>query len=293
MAVSCNLKTTILSNCWRNPGPWVTTKYSQIHEDTMRIRSVIGAIAGMFIVISTAPAQVDTTPPPPIFQVTTVEVLPGTMMSFRTGFQKQAAAAAAAGLPSAEVGWWLYSSDNRAVMVRPRSRDAMFQNLGVAAAIRKANPAADSAIGAAFGEAEVQMLSNEIIQLSEDLSYTPAGDPIEPGGARVMDLTIAPGQGAAFRKAIGDMIGLMRELKYPYPANLYRVRYGEARTQWVIFFDTRENFHGAKSFNRLFEANPTLAEKAGPIYQAFLKTLTGMKTTEYQYEKALSFPPGS
>jgi hypothetical protein len=111
------------------------------------------------------------------------------------------------------------------------------------------------------------------------------------GGADVWDLEIAPGQFGAFNTAVEGMVGILRELNFPYQMALYRVRYGENRVQMVTFWDTRENRWGINSFDRLFDANPEVAAKAGPVYQAFLETVTSMKTTTYNYVEEMSFPP--
>jgi hypothetical protein len=260
----------------------------------MRMRSLLAACAGATLIAGAATAQ-DADAPPPIFQVTELEHSPATMVAWRGALAQQAAAAKAAGASSEEMGWWTYISDNHTVMVRPASRDAMFpgNRFALRAAIREANPAADSAIRAAFMGTETRTVSTEIIQLDQNRSYTPAGDPIVPGGADVWDLTIAPGQNAAFNTAVEGMMGILRDLDFPYALNIYRVRYGQNRVQMVTFWDTRENRWGINSFDKLFAAHPDVAARANPAYQAFLETVTSMKTTTYNYSEEMSFPPGS
>ena len=256
----------------------------------MRIASILGAVISAGAIVSPAAAQEEAAPPP-IFQVTTAEVSPATLFQYAAALQKQAETAQAVGVSAAEMGWWTWQTGNRFLTVRPRSRDAMFSGPGPRAAIREAMPAADSAIMTAFRGVEMTASSNEIVQLNPNRSYAPEGAMMEPGGMQLMEMRIASGQGAAFNAAVQEMLGILRELKYPYAMNMYTVRYGEGRTQWVTFYDTRERFHGVNSFDRLFEANPEVAARAMPIYESFLKTISSMNVTEYRYAKELSFPP--
>jgi hypothetical protein len=257
----------------------------------MRFRAVLGALAGVAFAVSLASAQ--DAPPPPVFQVTTLELEPGTMMAWRDGLRKQAAAAKAHNLPAAEVGWWAMNDNNRTMIVRPHSRDELFSNPQVMQKIRAADSVEAAGISAAFQGGRVVGMTTEIIQLAPNLSYQPA-TPMpndQFGGIITLDVNIAPGQGQAFNQAVQAMNKAWADLKYPYARNLYRVRMGEGRTQIMTFIDNRENFYGKNSVQQLMAANPAAGEALRTAYQAMLKTVTHMESGYVGFARDLSYPP--
>ena len=257
----------------------------------MRIRAILGALAGAALVVPVVSAQ--DAPPPPVFQITTLELEPGSMMAWRDGLRKQAAAAKAANLPANEVGWWAMNDQNRTMIVRPHSRDELFSNPQVMQKIRAADSAAAAGIAAAFQSGRVSGMMTEIIQLAPDLSYQPA-TPMpndQFGGVIILDIKIAPGQGQAFNQAVQALNKAWADLKYPYARNLYRVRMGEGRTQIYTFIDNRENYYGKNSVQRLMDANPAAAEALRTAYQAMLKTVTSLESGWAGYARDLSYPP--
>jgi len=257
----------------------------------MRFRAVLGALAGAALSLSVASAQ--DAPPPPVFQITTLELEPGTMSAFRDGLRKQAAAAKAANLSAREVGWWAMNDNNRTMIVRPHSRDELFSNPQVMQKIRAADSAAAADVSAAFQGGRVTGMTTEIIQLAPNLSYQPA-TPLPDdqfGGVVIQTFDVAPGQGQAFNQAVQAINKAMADLKYPYARNLYRVRMGTARTQIYTFIDTRENYYGKNSVQRLMEANPTAAEALRTAYGALLKTVSHMESGYAGYARNLSYPP--
>ena len=168
----------------------------------MRFRAVLGALAGAAISFSLASAQ--DAPPPPVYQMTTLELEPGTMMAWRDGLRKQAAAAKAHNLPSAEVGWWAMNDNNRTIIVRPASRDQLFSTPQVMQKIRAVDSAGAAAIAAAFQGGRVVKMTTEIVQQAPNLSDQPA-TPLPPdqfGGIVILDVDVAPGQGQAFNEAV-------------------------------------------------------------------------------------------
>ncbi len=260
----------------------------------MRNWTLLGAIAGLAILAPAAQAQDQDQEPNPVFQVTTIEVVPASLPAWYPAWVKQAQTAKAMGISSGEYGWWMYGSDNTVLIVRPKSRDELFRSgTGIRAAIRAVDSAQAAAIGEAFAGIQARASRTEITAYNPDLSYLPDDASYEPGGVSVWELTLAPGKFADFRARWAEMRGLLKELKYPYGMNHYTVRYGDNRVQLVAFFDTRENYYGKNSLNKLFEANPEVAKRAGPIYRGFLETVASMKTTVYDYNKEASFPPGS
>ncbi|HSR15854.1 MAG TPA: hypothetical protein VLL51_08885 [Gemmatimonadales bacterium] len=257
----------------------------------MRFRAVLGALAGAALSFSVASAQ--DAPPPPVFQMMTLELEPGGMIAWRDGLRKQAAAAKALNLSAAEVGWWAMNDNNRTIIVWPASRDQLFSNRQVMQKIRAADSAAAAGIAAAFQGGRVVKATNEIIQLAPNLSYQPA-TPLpndQFGGVVIQSFDVAPGQGQAFNQAIQAINKAMADLKYPYARNLYRVRMGEGRTQIYTFIDNRENYYGKNSVMRLMEGNPAAAEALRTAYQAMLKTVSHMETGWAGYASDLSYPP--
>ena len=257
----------------------------------MRFRAVLGALAGAALSFSLASAQ--EAPPPPVFQITTLELEPGSMMAWRDGLRKQAAAAKALNLPMAEVGWWAMNDNNRTTIVRPHSRDELFSNPQVMQKIRAADSAAAAGIAAAFQGGRVVGMTTEIVQLAPNLSYQPA-TPMpndQFGGVVVLNIDVAPGQGQAFNQATQAINKAMADLKYPYARNFYRVRMGKSRAQIYTFIDNRENFYGKNSVMRLMEANPAAAEALRTAYQAWLKTVSHMESSYQGYARDLSYPP--
>lgn len=259
----------------------------------MRIRAILGALAGAALVVPVASAQNDA-PPPPVFQVTTLELEPSGMIAWRDGLRKQAAAAKALNLPAAEVGWWAMNDNNRTMIVRPHSRDELFSNPQVMQKIRAADSAAAAGIAAAFQGGRVVKMTTEILQSAPNLSYQPA-TPLpndQFGGVVIQSFDVAPGQGQAFSQAIQALNKAWADLKYPYARNLYRVRMGEGRTQIYTFIDNRENYYGKNSVQRLMDANPAAAEALRTAYMAMLKTVSHMETGWAGYARDLSYPPG-
>lgn len=155
-----------------------------------RYRSPLAALASLSLLGTMAVAQ--EAAPPPIFQMTTLEVNPSTLQQYMAGLAKQAAAAKAVGLPAAELGWWTYQEGNRIVTVVPRQRDAVLAPRPVAVRIRDANPALADEITAAFEGVQARVFSQELWVHAPNLSYD-ATTTIEPGGAQVIDVIIAPG----------------------------------------------------------------------------------------------------
>jgi hypothetical protein len=257
----------------------------------MRFRAVLGALAGAAVSFSLASAQ--DAPPPPVYQMTTLELEPGTMMAWRDGLRKQAAAAKAHNLPAAEVGWWAMNDNNRTIIVRQASRDQLFSNPQVMQKIRAVDSAGAAGIAAAFQGGRVVKMTTEILQHALDLSYQPATPlPADQfGGMVILDVDVAPGQGEAFNEAIRGLNKAMADLKYPYARNLYRVRMGEGRTQIYTFIDNRENYYGKNSVQRLMEANPAAAGALRTAYEAMLKTVSHMESGWAGYARDLSYPP--
>ncbi len=255
----------------------------------MRLRSVVSALAGTILAVPAVSAQ--DTPPPPVFQVTTLELAPATMGTWRNGLAKLAGAAKAANLPAAEVGWWAYNEGNRTIIVSPHSRDELFRNTRLQQRIAEAQPDADKEIREAFENSPAQAQSTEIAVFVPNLSYQPAGTPVDQGWVAVTEYAIAPGQGRAFNEAMQAMNKARADIKYPYAVSVYRVRMGEARTQVVTSYDTRVAFYGENSIFRLWEGNTAAQEAFGAARRALLQSVSSMKTTTYRYVERLSYPP--
>lgn len=254
----------------------------------MSIRTVSGILAGL--AFAAGPSAAQDAPPPPVFQVTTLELSPSTLVKFRNGLQKQAEAAKAVNLPAGEVGWWTYSEGNRLIIVAPRPRDNLLVNPMTRARIREANPALDQGITDAYAGAQARLASQELIVHAPNLSRDGSAG-IEPMGAQVAHIMIAPGQGQVFNEAIQAMNKVRADIGYPYSVQLYRVRFGETRTMIVTFFDSREAFVGRNSIQRLLEGKP----EAQAAWQAAIdKVLSATASYRFElvdYAPALSYPP--
>jgi len=257
----------------------------------MQSRTILGALAGVALAVSVASAQ--DTSPPEVFQITTLELDPGTMMEWREGLRKQAAAARELNLPAAEVGWWAMNDNNRTMIVRRHARDELFSNPQVMQKIRAADSARAADVAASFQGGRVTARTTEIVERAPDLSYQPA-TPLpndQWSGIIMQTVTVAPGQGRAFREAVQAMNKVLADLKYPYARSVSFVRMGEGAARITTFIDTRENYFGKNSVTRLLEANPAAREDLRAAYQAFLKTVTNMRTTMAGYARDLSYPP--
>jgi len=253
-------------------------------------RIVLGAL--VMAVPSTVASAQDANTPPPVMQITTLELAPATMVAWRNGLRKMAAAAKAANLPAAEVGWWSLNEGNRTMIIRPRARDELFSNTQLRQKIAKANPEADKEIAAAFEGTQILGITNEILQGSPNLAYRPA-QRLEgaPGGTVTVDYTILPGQGRAFNEAIQAMNKALAQINYPYERIVVRVRMGEARTQLITFFDTRENYFGKNSIFRLSDGNQAARDGLTAARQALLKTVGSMHMSISGYSASQSYPP--
>ncbi len=254
----------------------------------MHFRSSLAALAGTVLFATAAVAQ--DAPPPPIFQVTTLELAPATMTKWLGGLRAQAAAAKTVGLPPAEFGWWTYTEGNRVIIVIPRERDAVIAGRPTMARIREANAKLADEIAAAFEGATVRLVSQELTVHAPNLSYTPATQ-YEPGAAEILDAWIAPGQGQAFNEAIREFNEVRTKMGYPYSVELYRVRLGETRTRLVTFIDSRENFYGKNSVGRLMAGKADVQAAWQAAIAKVLPTVTRWESTSVDYTADLSYPP--
>ena len=260
----------------------------------MRFRSLLGVLAGAVLAVPNLGAQTATAPtPPPVFRQTVYELDPATMGAWRAGLRQQAAAARAANLPANEMGWWAMNDGNRTIMVSPASRDALFQRNPMAM-ITQADSAAAAAIREVRSGSRVLSANTEIFQMVPDLSYQPAEGmpPADMTGMVTMEFRVAPGQRGAFGEAIRAMNKVMADVKYPYARNMAWFRMGENRMSMTTFIDSRENFYGKNSFNRLAAGNTAAQEAMSAAYQALLKTITSMQQRHANYASGLSYPPG-
>lgn len=257
----------------------------------MRFRPLAGALAGM--VMATSPVAAQNAPPPMVFQMTTLELDPGTMAEWRAGLRKQATAAKELKLPAGEIGWWAMNDDNRTTIVRPHARDVLFANPQVRQKIAAADSARAADMTASFQAGRVTRMTTEIWEHAPDVSYQPATPLPDDQWGGIISLTVhvAPGQGAAFREALQATHKAMADLKYPYARNVYFARMGESRAQIVTFIDSRENYFGKNSVSRLWEGHPDVQAALTAARQALLKTVTDMRTTTATYARGLSYPP--
>lgn len=254
----------------------------------MRFRSPLATLACLTLLGTVAVAQEAS--PPPIFQMTTWELAPSTTGQFMAGLAKQASAARTVGLPAAEVGWWTYSEGNRIIVVAPRQRDAVLANPQTMARIREANAALAEEVTAAFGGVQTRMLSQELLIHAPNLSYDPAAQ-ITPGGAQLIDVIIAPGQGRAFNEAIQALNQVRADVGSPYSMQVFRVRLGQTRTVLVTFYDTQEAFHGANSMPRLMAGKPAAQAAWQAGIEKIMASTTSYTFTMMNYAAAQSYPP--
>jgi hypothetical protein len=256
----------------------------------MKTRTVLGALACTALLASVGLAQ-DT--PAPAFTMTTLEHTPSTMGAWRNAEAQVVEALKAANIPAAEVGWWAYVKDNKTMIVRPRSRDALFGGggQGSMARLRAAAPEKAAEIQKAFEGTQLRVVSSEVFVQSADLSYASGMDAGTQGGAQVVDVVVAPGQGAAFNEAIQAINKVRADLKYPYNVQVYRVRIGEPRTMVVTFFDSAENFFGKNSLDRLAAGNSAAQAALGAAFGALINTVSSWDSKLTNYAAAMSYPP--
>jgi len=254
----------------------------------MSPRSLLGVLA-CAAVVSTAHAQ---DAPNPVFQVLTLEHTPATMSAWRSAMAKEVAALKAANIPASEVGWWAYTRDNKTILVRPRSRDALFPGGGGGMGrLRQVDSAKAAEVGAAFQGSQVRLTSNEIIEHAPNLSYTPSVEPKSIGGVNVIDIMIAPGQGQAFNEAVRALNEIRKTIDYPYSVQVYRVRMGEPRTVIVTFYDTREAYFGRNSMDTLLERRTMQQEQFQKAIGTILSAVSGWQSWLGGYAENMSYPP--
>lgn len=257
----------------------------------MRFRAVAAVLGGSALIATLAVAQEPAAPPPPVFQVTTLELTPATMAAFRNARAKVAEAAKALNLPVEQFGWWDYNDGNRTMIVSPRNRDNVLQGLGNARArIREANPEADKEITAMMEGTQVRVLSQELIMAQPNRTYEPATQP-EVGGVSISDIRIAPGQGQAFNEALAAMNKVRADIKYPYPMRAFNVRFGESRTVLATFFDTREAYYGKNQMGRLLEGNAAAQAEWQAAVQKFVASTASLETRVVNYSARQSYAP--
>lgn len=254
--------------------------------------SLLGAFAAAALFVTATSAQ--NAPPPRVLQITTVETTPATMMALRNGLRKEAAAAKAAKIPSGDVGWRSFDEGNRTLIVRPHPRDELFLNTQLRQKIAKVDSAAAEEVGKAFDGVEVTGVTTEILQESPNLTYMPAQTIPDSafGGTITTTFGILPGQGRAFNEAVQAINKVLAQIKYPYVRRTFRVRMGTLRVQAVTFIDSRENYYGKNSIGRLLQAHPEAREALVAAYQALLKTVSSIRTSQLRYSAAQSYPPG-
>lgn len=267
----------------------------------MRPVVVLGAFAGVALAVSLVTAQ-EATPPaaaqeealPAVFQVTTLELEPGTMREWRDGLRKQAAAAKALNLPATEVGWWAMNDANRTMIIRPHSRDELFINPQLRQKIRALDAAMADDMQASFQAGRVVGMTTEILEHVPNLSYQPAipFPDDQWGGIVTREVDIVPGQNQAFNEALQRVNNAMAAVNYPYPRNVYRVRMGRSRTLIVIHVDSLENYYGTNWAPRLAGADTAAGEELRAANQAFLDTISSMQMSTATYARDMSYPPG-
>ena len=260
----------------------------------MRFRTVLGVLAGAVLAVPDLGAQAATAQtPPPILRRTVFELDPATMGAWRAALRQQVAAVRAANLPANEVGWWAMNDLNRTILVWPASRDEMFP-ANLMGRIAAADSAAAAALRDARSGTRVLSSTTEIFQMMPDLSYQPAeGMPrVDMTGVVTMEYWVAPGQRRAFSEAIRAMNKVMADVKYPYARNMAWFRMGENRMSMTTFIDSRENYYGKNSFNRLAAGNTAAMEAMSVARQALLKTITKMQQSQANFVEGMSYPPG-
>ena len=253
----------------------------------MRTRSALGVLAAAALVPMALPAQ-DT--PNAVYQVVTLEHTPSTMVQWRNTQAKLAEVMKATGLPAAEVGWWTYVKDNRTIIVRPRTRDALFPGPGGMGRLRQADSAKAAEVGRGFEGTQLRLVSNEVVEHAPNLSYTPATE-MTTGGVSVYGITIAPGQGGAFNRAIRAMNEVRTAVGYPYSVQLFRVRMGATRTEVVTFVDSFEAYYGKNSMERLLEGKPALQQQWQEAINGILTAVSGWTSWTAGYAVNMSYPP--
>ncbi len=256
----------------------------------MKTRTVLGALACTALLVSTGTAQ-DT--PAPAFTLTTLEHTPSTMGAWRNAEAQMVEALKAANIPAAEVGWWAYVKDNKTMIVRPRSRDALFGagGQGSMARLRAVAPEKVEALQKAFQGTQLRVVSSEVFTQSTNLTYASGMDLGTQGGAQVVDVMIAPGQAAAFNEAMQAVNKVRADLKYPYNVQVYRVRLGVPRAMVVTFFDSAENFFGKNSLDKLAAGNSEARAALDAAFTALIKTVSGWDSQITTYAAAMSYPP--
>ena len=257
----------------------------------MKFRSVLPALLSPTLLVTLAVAQdPPAAPPPPVFQVTTLELSPATMAAWRDARAKMAEAAKAANLPVAEFGWWDYNNGNRTVIVTPRNRADILQGANARARILAVNPAADTALTAAFEGIQVTLVSQELIVAQPNRTYEPATVPA-PGGVAILNIRIAPGQGQAFTEAVQAMNKVRADIKYPYPMRSFGVRFGESRTVLATFFDNREAYYGKNQMGRLLEGNAAAMAEWQAAVQKFNAATADITPEVATYSTRQSYAP--
>jgi hypothetical protein len=259
----------------------------------MRYSVLLGAILGVATFTLGASAQEEEAPKPTA-QVMTFELQPATMMDWRAAVARMATAAKKHGLSAAENGWWMYNEGNRTVIIWPVPQNELFHNNSIFEKLAEADSSEAAAIGKMFEAAPGRQLSTEIVEMQPEMSYSPA-NPIEgsPGGVEVIDVVVADGQDDAFNTGAKEYVAILEAIGSPYVMNLYRVRHGMTRVQFVTFFDTIGNYYGANSFDALVAKTPEIGERLQKAYAGWLKGVAHMSSRLVFYDEAGSFPPNN
>ena len=104
----------------------------------------------------------------------------------------------------------------------------------------------------------------------EDWSYEPEGG-LEAGtqtGAVVFQTWVRPGMNEEYSENTEAVMGLMKEIGYPYPIYGHRVAMGDENlTFFVVLHDGLSDFYGAKSFGALIEASGA-GERVSEVFEA-------------------------
>jgi hypothetical protein len=234
------------------------------------MKKLIPSVLAMAALVSAAPPAGAQEEAPQLVSIGVLSVVPSQVEQFAEIVGKVVEAAKMSNL-DAKHGWATYQDGNDFHIVSWPENWAQLDDPNAFAREIGAGAGAEL-MQEAFGEfEELWVTSNSQMAVHvEEWSYMPE-DGLQVGdhtGAVVFETWVRPGMNEEYSENTEAVMGLMKEIGYPYPIIGHRVAMGdENRTFFVVLHDGLGDFYGAKSFGALIEASG-IGESWSEVFEA-------------------------
>ncbi len=257
------------------------------------MRRRIALVTAVFLALAASALPAQESEGGQLWQVRTWRIAPEHVITFTQAIGQMVEAAKQANL-APEWGWVVWSDFPNFTVVNPMPNMAALDDQGAWTRQFEGTP------GQATLEAAMQSLEPVISRITEHeimepvpaWSYAPEGGADwQTTGAEVLEYWVKPGKMEQFEQHVGEFMAMFKEMNYPYPISGNRVRMGETdKRTWVIFYDSRENYYGKNSTDRLLEQHG-LAERWQQNSAGMLSTIADHRNMTLTYAENMSYQP--